>query len=136
VRVEKDRPSCLVDARPLTERYWARCRLSGREVEELYLEWDRFRTAMLAFIASRDLILCPVAARPAPRHEEPAPWLFDYTLPFSLTGWPCVVVRAGTAADGLPIGVQLVGRAWREDVALAAAHVVEAALPDWPGPPL
>ena len=43
---------------------------------------------------------------------------------FDLTGFPAGVVRAGTSSDGLPIGVQLVGRPWRDDVVLAAmAHL-------------
>jgi amidase len=45
-------------------------------------------------------------------------------------------VRAGTSPDGLPIGVQLVAKPWREDVALAAARVVEAATGGWQAPPL
>jgi amidase len=36
-------------------------------------------------------------------------------------------VRAGTSPEGLPIGVQLVARPWREDVALAMAFAVERA---------
>src|SRR4051794_22156595 len=36
-------------------------------------------------------------------------------------------VRAGTDADGMPIGVQVAARRWEDEVALAAAAVVEAA---------
>jgi amidase len=60
---------------------------------------------------------------------------FIYTLPFSLTGYPCVVVRAGTSPEGLPIGVQVVAGPWRDDVALAAAQHIETALGGW-RPPL
>jgi amidase len=45
-------------------------------------------------------------------------------------------VRAGTSPDGLPIGVQLVAHPWREDIALAAARVVEAATGGWRAPAL
>ncbi len=110
--------------------------LSGAEVGQLFLDWDRFRSAMLAFAAEYDVILCPVDYRPAPRHGEKAAWLFNYTLPFSLTGWPCVVVRAGTSPEGLPIGVQIVARPWREDVALAVAQHIETALHGWQRPPI
>ena len=41
-----------------------------------------------------------------------------------------------TGAEGMPIGVQLVARPWREDVALAAAAVVEAASGGWQRPPI
>jgi amidase len=46
------------------------------------------------------------------------------------------VVRGGTSPEGLPIGVQLVGQPWREDVALAGALVVEAASGGWRPPPI
>ncbi len=62
--------------------------------------------------------------------------VWAYTLPCSLTGWPCVVVRAGTSPEGLPIGVQIVARPWREDVALAVAQRIESALGGWQRPPL
>jgi amidase len=52
----------------------------------------------------------------------------SFTTPASLTGWPAATVRAGTSPEGLPIGVQLVARPWRDDVALAAALAVERAL--------
>ena len=43
-------------------------------------------------------------------------------MAFNLTGWPAAVVRCGTASEGLPIGVQIVGPPWREDVVLAVAR--------------
>jgi amidase len=61
---------------------------------------------------------------------------FSYTLTYNLTGWPAVVVRGGTSPEGLPIGVQVVARPWREDVALAVAQHVETALDGWQPPPL
>jgi len=60
---------------------------------------------------------------------------FSYALPYSLTGWPCVVVRAGTSSEGLPIGVQVVARPWREDVALAVARLIETIFGGWQHPP-
>jgi amidase len=84
-----------------------------------------------------DAILCPVMGYPAPPHGFSAEADFDirgyvgYTHPYSLLGWPSVVVPAGTSADGLPIDVQIVARPWREDVALAAARLLEAALGGW-----
>ena len=134
--VSEARPSCLPDARPITERYWTRSQRSGAEVEDLFADWDRFRTAMLAFMARYDAILCPADYRAASRHDEEAPWRFNYTLPFSLCGWPCAVVRAGETETGLPIGVQVVARPWREDIALAVAEEIEQALGGWRSPPI
>ena len=48
-------------------------------------------------------------------------WVY-YTYPFNLTGQPAATVCAGVAADGMPVGVQIVGRALGErDVVRAAA---------------
>jgi amidase len=97
-------------------------------------DWDQFRTAMLGFVARYDLILCPVADAPAVPLGTAGNGI--YCLPYSLTGYPCAVVRAGTSPEGLPIGVQVVARPWREDVALAAAGQIESALGGWRPPPL
>jgi amidase len=59
---------------------------------------------------------------------------FNYTLPFSLCGYPCVVVRVGTSAEGLPIGAQVIAQSWREERALAVALVLERALGGWQPP--
>ena len=99
-------------------------------------EVDRCRSTMLTFLQSYDLILCPVCAFPAPSHGTTTLSVVSYTEVYNLTGWPGVVVRGGTSAEGLPIGVQIVARPWREDVALAVAHYLEAALGGWQRPPL
>jgi aspartyl-tRNA(Asn)/glutamyl-tRNA(Gln) amidotransferase subunit A len=45
-----------------------------------------------------------------------------YTSPFNLTGQPAATVCAGIASDGMPVGLQIVGRALGEyDVVRAAA---------------
>ena len=59
---------------------------------------------------------------------------FSYVQTYSLTASPGVVVRAGTSPEGLPIGVQIVPRQWREDVALAVAQQIETALGGWQCP--
>jgi amidase len=129
-------PPDIAEAWPITKEYWGMRRLSGAEVEENVLRWDRFRSRMLGFMQDYDALLCPVDHAPAVLHEDSDEDRFTYTLPFSLTGWPCVVVRAGTSAEGLPIGVQIVARPWREDVALAIAREVERQLGGWRPPDL
>jgi amidase len=103
-------------------------------------EVDAFRSAMLTFLQSYDAILCPVCAFPAPPHggtlDPEQRKGFSYTGAYNLTGWPGAVVRAGTSPEGLPIGVQVVARPWREDVALALAQHLETALGGWQRPPL
>ena len=86
------------------------------------------------------LILSPVFPDPARRHGTMnVPGEIDptsFTTPHSLTGWPAATVRCGTSPEGLPIGVQLVARPWRDDVALAAALRLEPDLGGWQPPPL
>jgi amidase len=132
--VEETRPPNLDHAWDITLRYWRSAKLRGREIERLMRDWDAFRTTMLGFIERYDLILCPVADEPAVPLGVEGNGI--YCLPYSLTGYPCVVVRAGTSPEGLSIGVQVVARPWREDVALAAARWIETALGGWSPPPL
>jgi amidase len=82
---------------------------------------------------SYDLILSPVAAEPAPLYRAKMPMedQYSYTIPYSLGGNPAVVVRAGTSPEGLPIGVQVVARNWRDYSALAAASWIEKQLGGW-----
>jgi amidase len=114
--------------------------MSSAEAGALVFRWDMFRSAMLSFLEHYDVIVCPVNAFPAMHHGQtfqkdkfPA---FSYTMSYNLTGWPGAVVRGGTSPEGLPIGVQIVARPWREDVALAVAQHIEAALGGWKRPSL
>lgn len=96
--------------------------------------WNVYRSEMLAFMEPYDVLLCPVSATPATRHDDPDGPDFTYTFAHNLTGWPGAVVRCGTSAEGLPIGVQIVAHPWREDVALAVAHYLETNLGGWQSP--
>ncbi len=95
-----------------------------------------FRAAMLSFMEKYDVILCPACAHPARPHGETVgkTAVYSYTKTYNLTGWPAAVLRAGTSPKGLPIGVQVVTRPWREDVALAVAQQIETALGGWKPP--
>jgi amidase len=110
----------------------------GDEMTALVERADVVRSRLLHWFRDADVIVCPAMPRPAIRHgESNADWFGDtYSDVHNLTGWPAVVVRGGTSADGLPIGVQVVGHPWREDVALATARVIEAASGGWQLPPL
>lgn len=114
--------------------------MSVAEFTALLEEIDQFRSEMLAFMEHYDVILCPVNALPALPHGT---WrdafrqgAFSYTQAYNVTGWPGAAVRGGTSPEGLPIGVQIVTRPWREDVALAVAQYLEGVLGGWQQPPL
>lgn len=114
--------------------------MSTPEFAGLLFQLDMFRSAMLSFLEKYDVIVCPANAYPALPHgttfdEDKLP-AFSYTMTYNLTGWPGAVVRGGTSPEGLPIGVQLVARPWREDVALAVAQHLESVLGGWQRPPL
>lgn len=142
-------PPRLDEVYDLTRRYWRRPEpafpdawgpddetpLSSLEVEQHLADWDRFRRTLIAWMADYDLVLTPAAALPAQPHGRSAGSIV-YTLTYSLTGWPAVVVRAGASPDGMPIGVQLVARPWRDEVALAAAGLIERELGGWRAPTL
>ena len=105
--------------------------VSATEFTQVLEELDQYRSDMLGFIRSYDAIICPTAAMPAPTHGETFKeenWNAFYTAPYNMTGWPGAVVRCGTSPEGLPIGVQVIARPWREDVALALAAVLESEL--------
>ncbi len=103
--------------------------LSHRQFAELFVRWHGFRSRMTQFLASYDILLCPASAVPAPPHDTDIKSLeatmLSYTAPFSITGWPAAVVRVGQSEEGLPIGVQIVGRPFQEHVVLAAARFLE-----------
>ena len=101
---------------------------------------DSYRSAMLGFMQNYDVIVCPVSAFAALPHGESMTDEnragINYTATYNITGWPSTVVRGGTSPDGLPIGVQVVARPWREDVSLAVAQYLEGALGGWQRPPM
>ncbi len=79
-----------------------------------------------------DLLVAPTTPGVAFRHgekEDPlAMYLNDvFTVPSSLAGVPAVSIRCGFSGSGLPIGLQLIGRAFDEVRVLRAAHAYEQA---------
>jgi aspartyl-tRNA(Asn)/glutamyl-tRNA(Gln) amidotransferase subunit A len=84
-----------------------------------------------------DLLVAPTTPGVAFRHGEKADPLAMYlndvfTVPSSLAGVPALSVRCGFSASGLPIGLQIIGRAFDEARVLRAAHAYEQAT-EWLG---
>lgn len=111
---------------------------SGSQFFELLFNLDGFRNRMLSFMKEYDVIICPVNATPALLHGSAASQMpnFSYTYTYNLTGWPGAVVRVSSTPDGLPIGIQIVARPWREDVALKVAGYLEKVFGGWQKPPI
>jgi Asp-tRNA(Asn)/Glu-tRNA(Gln) amidotransferase A subunit family amidase len=100
------------------------------------------RAQILEALSRLHLLLAPAAPRPAPliaqghaplrSRDDAAARFFNrrsYTTPASLAGVPAIVVPAGFSAEGLPIGLQLIGRPFEDATLLRAAHAYEHATP-------
>ena len=114
--------------------------LSPADLAENLVWIDQFRAKMLSFLDDYDAVLCPAHAHPAIAHGlSNTPRYKDgsmYAMVYNVAGWPGAVVRAGNSEDGLPIGVQIVAKPWREDIALELARRIEESLGGWRRPPL
>jgi amidase len=128
--ITEERPPMLNEAYQVTLGYWGRKHMNH---DRMYLRWDGFRTSVLKFMSRFDLVLSPVAPDVAPlfRVKPVGDHQLSYTVPYSLSGNPCVVVRAGTSSENLPIGVQVVAGNWHDGTALRAARAIERALGGW-----
>jgi aspartyl-tRNA(Asn)/glutamyl-tRNA(Gln) amidotransferase subunit A len=109
-----------------------RLQLQAAQVERVAFtaRWKQFMTGY-------DLLLTPQLAVPAfpvgrmsPDSDAADSWLAwsPFTFPFNLTGQPAISVPAGFTSGGLPVGVQLVGRHFADDMVLRAAYSLEGAL--------
>jgi aspartyl-tRNA(Asn)/glutamyl-tRNA(Gln) amidotransferase subunit A len=79
-----------------------------------------------------DLLLVPtLASVPPPADVDELAVresLIQFTFPFNTLGWPALALPAGTAEEGLPASVQLVGRPGDDALVLAAGALLEASL--------
>ncbi len=84
------------------------------------------------FFESHDLLLTPSTPIAAPTVEghdavEQAGRLTRFTAPFNLTGLPAISLPCGFTQSGLPIGLQIISRAWAESKVLNAGYAYEQA---------
>lgn len=87
-----------------------------------------FQSSWLSYLDDVDVILSPVCSSPAFLHHTTwnEIYAFNYTFAVSmLPGVPAGTVRCGTSPEGLPIGVQVIGKPYREDIVLAAMKCLE-----------
>jgi Asp-tRNA(Asn)/Glu-tRNA(Gln) amidotransferase A subunit family amidase len=109
--------------------------LSAIELLDTLLDRDAVRTKFLAKMEEFPILLCPVSSIPAFRHGE-REWAIrgqklgylkamSYSQWFNLLGNPAAVVPVGQSPEGLPVGVQVVGRPWQEEEVLGVAVKIE-----------
>jgi Asp-tRNA(Asn)/Glu-tRNA(Gln) amidotransferase A subunit family amidase len=112
---------------------------------ETWVGRDLVRMQVLQQMRDLPILLCPVASIPAFKHGE-RQWQVDsgtveyldawsYCEWFNLLGMPAAVVPVGRSPEGLPIGVQIVGRPWEEELVLAVAAAVEKECGGYVAPP-
>jgi len=112
--------------------------LSGMEVVRTWTQIERARGLMRDFFEKYDLLMTPataVTAQPVGKRGRGRgrgfiDWDFiPFTSVFNLTGNPAASVPCGFSAEGLPIGLQIVGRLGDEVTVLQASAAFEEARP-------
>ncbi len=109
--------------------------LTGTEMLQAWTDCDVVRARLLHEMRRFPILLSPVCSVPAFRHGERA-WDVEgqqvayldamrYTQWSNLLGAPAAVVPVGRSNDGLPIGVQIAGRPYEDEVVLGIAAAVD-----------
>jgi amidase len=108
-------------------------------------ERDILRANILQQMRDVPILLSPVSTTTAFRHGEGtwqpgAKQCYRDTMRFSqwlnLTGFPGASVPVSISAGGLPIGIQVVGRPYEEELVLAVAERIENGRGPWQAPPI
>ena len=118
-------------------------------LDDYILSWcerDRLRSDLIEWMESTPLLLAPVGATPAFPHDSLKVNVdgqsistfraFSYSQTFNVFDLPAAAIPVSRSAEGLPIGVQIIGRPFEEETVLAAAGIIERALGQWQAPPL
>jgi Asp-tRNA(Asn)/Glu-tRNA(Gln) amidotransferase A subunit family amidase len=119
-------------------------------VEQYLHAWyrrDALRASVVNEMMDCPIILAPVVARPAFEHDHKGDFeiegrrveylkAFSYSQAYNLLGLPVVVVPCGRSPEGLPIGVQVIGRPFEEEDVLVTAALLEESLGGYERPPI
>jgi Asp-tRNA(Asn)/Glu-tRNA(Gln) amidotransferase A subunit family amidase len=102
---------------------------------------DLLRAEILRQMQNTPILLSPVSSTPAFRHGEgnyaPVTGYRDtmrYSQWLNLTGFPGASVPLGLSTDGLPVGVQIIGRPFEDELVLSVAEALETARGPWQPP--
>lgn len=112
-------------------------KVSAAEYMQRRRELEEARRGIGGVFSDVDVLVMPTMPTPAPAIAElkanpealrPAELrLLRNTRPFNVWGLPAISVPCGFAQSGLPIGMQIAGPHWREDLVLRVAHAYERA---------
>jgi aspartyl-tRNA(Asn)/glutamyl-tRNA(Gln) amidotransferase subunit A len=111
---------------------------SSQDVQLLSLKRNALGTLMRLFMTQYDVLVTPAVAVPAfearsagavPMTPESMLSWTPFSYPFNLTQQPAITVPCGLTSAGLPVGLQIVGRAHDDVTVLRAARAYECAHP-------
>jgi len=112
-------------------------KVSAAEYIQRRRELEEARRSIRSVFADVDVLVTPTIPIPAPTiaalRENPEALrpaeikLLRNTRPFNVWGLPAISVPCGFTLSGLPIGLQIAGPHWREDVVLRLAYAYERA---------
>lgn len=111
--------------------------LTAHDLLNTLLGRDALRGLLLEKMEQFPILISPVCAIPAFRHRE-RDWpvrgqkveylkAMSYSQWWNILGFPAAVVPFAQSPEGLPIGVQIIGRPWHDEEVLAVAAQVESA---------
>jgi amidase len=111
--------------------------LTAASLLQAWADTDLLRRRLLEQMESVPILLTPVCSVPAFRHGE-REWLIDgekvgyldamrFAQWFNLLASPAAVVPVGKSPEGLPIGVQIAGRPYQDELVLRVASVIDQA---------
>jgi Asp-tRNA(Asn)/Glu-tRNA(Gln) amidotransferase A subunit family amidase len=100
-----------------------------------WMNRDLLRAELLNWMESTPILVCPVGAAPAYKHDTLKVTVdgasmgtfraFSYSQAFNLFDLPAISVPVGKSKEGLPIGVQIVGRPLAEELVMEVAEIVQ-----------
>lgn len=104
-----------------------------------WMERDRLREELLRWMETTPIIIAPVGSTPAFAHDTLKVTVdgttfgtfraFSYAQTFNVFDLPVVTVPVGKSKEGLPIGVQIAGPPFAEEMVLTVAEIVQQAFP-------
>ena len=124
---------------------WRAAGFSGRDVMQAYNHVMSMREAAVAASGSYDFLLSPTSPILAYEAQLPAPGNdarnalphIAFTVPYNMSEQPAASINWSYSTDGLPIGVQVIGKRFDDPGVLKLCRLIEKIRPkqrDWPEP--
>ena len=141
-------PASRLPQDPIQRGFMIGAASQSKRMQQVFEQRQKLIQYVEDFLSRWDVWLCPVFSIPAFTHRplrasieiEGRSFSADLAevMPnviFNFTGHPVVVVPIGLSSDGLPIGVQIVGRRWGEMELLAVAEQIATVAGGYQRPP-